>query len=180
MLRSFCMFHNLCEFLHTASLLHTENSGFVQVMYYFDYCSSSAPLQWRPREPWGGRCDTDVLSRAEHSSVSCSLHMGQLWFFVLIGIYCKKFLWWALRDALIYGKSNVIRSPFITMAISSSLFGPMYSIGTNFWPVNGSRYCRTVETIWGGLINTIDPAQIPVLTRQAQYRLAYLIVLSLI
>ena len=86
---------------------------------------------------------------------------------------------WSMGRAMSLGVLLLLWA-FSKVIAESSLFRPMYSIGTNSWPVNGSRYCRTVEKIWGGLTNTIDPAQVSVLTRQAQYRLAYLLVLSLI
>lgn len=51
--------------------------------------------------------DINILYRVEYSEVSYSLHIGQLWVFVLIAICFKKdLLWWELRGALIYGYSN--------------------------------------------------------------------------
>lgn len=48
-------------------------------------------------------------------SVSFSLHVNQLWVFVLIAIYWqKKLFWWGLRDALIYEYKP--REQFIIMS----------------------------------------------------------------
>lgn len=45
--------------------------------------------------------------RDKHSIVSCSLHVGQLWFSVLVSICCMmKLLLWDLRDALICEYNN--------------------------------------------------------------------------
>lgn len=52
--------------------------------------------------------DVDVPFRAEHVTVSYFLDQSQV--SVLITIYGqKKFLWWGLRDVLIYGYSGIIR-----------------------------------------------------------------------
>lgn len=51
--------------------------------------------------------DIDVPVKAENPTGSYSLHLGQLWAFVLISVYWKgKLLWWGLGDALIHEYNN--------------------------------------------------------------------------
>lgn len=45
--------------------------------------------------------------RAEHSEVFYSLHIDQLWVSVLTSIYCRKSLWFGLRDGLTYEYSKI-------------------------------------------------------------------------
>lgn len=65
-------------------------------------------LQWLLR--LGGKgYGMDVLFRAEHSAVSCFLHLDGLGVCVLIIIYRqKKLLWWGFGDALIYGWTDKV------------------------------------------------------------------------
>lgn len=61
-----------------------------------------APSSMMTLDPHQQESNTVISFRAEHATVSYSLHIGQLGVFVLITIYCKQNLpWWALRDALI-------------------------------------------------------------------------------
>ena len=150
-------------------------------MYYFDYCLfNEDPVSL------GETCVIQMSSLGLNTPQSLVLYTwtccGALCWLAVTARSCCDEVWeshWSMGRAMSLGVLLLL-CPFSQVIAESSLFGPMYSIGTNSWSVNGSRYCRTVEKIWGGLTNTIDPAQVPVLTRQTQYRLTYLIVFSLI
>lgn len=79
-----------------------------------------------------GGFDEDILFWTKCSKVSHSLHIVQLWVFMLVPIYCKKeLLWWELRKTLICGHGSlslgVISLPYSFSRITVVGFplGPM-------------------------------------------------------
>lgn len=67
------------------------------------------------------------------SSVLCTLN--QLWVFLFLNIYWrKKFLWWGLKDELVYWNTN----KFLGIGLSLSLFNKVMVINSSMMLMNTS------------------------------------------
>lgn len=98
--------------------------------------------------PWAlgkGRYDTDVLFMAYHSLVT---YFGQLWVSVLIAMHWqKKFLWWNLRDMLIYAYRDmdlegILYDIKLIKQNNSSMFNPgLHTLqARGSWPNYSTRH----------------------------------------
>lgn len=127
-----CMYfvHSVINTVNSYMQLCLEGSFLVAIphlcsLHSFFPFSHNNPLSLGRR-----KCSICVLFRAEHSEVSYSLSLGQLWISVLITIYCKqKLLWWELRDTLtLWVKCYVIQSLILCLSrivVVGFLLGPM-------------------------------------------------------
>ena len=64
--------------------------------------------------------------RAEHCTVFYYLCTGQVWISVLIGIHCRRKLWWGLRDSLVMGTEI---SSFTTCTVLADFYVKLTEAG---------------------------------------------------
>lgn len=89
----------------------------------------SPPSQWSQNIGWR-LCSICVPVKAEHPIplVFSAPWPGQLWDsgFIIAIIYCKKFLWWGLRDKSL--GIRLIQCPLSNITVACSLWGSMSQI----------------------------------------------------
>lgn len=124
---------------------------------------------WYSRALRGWICNIDIEFMPEYSQTFFSLHFNQLWVSAFMIIQCtKKFLWWQLRIALIYGYNNkylegslvlclfkkvmVISSPFSLWSPQPWILSLINSVKPEYppmeWALNSIRNCLTILEIF--------------------------------
>lgn len=93
-----------CGFMCATVLLCPANTVFSTDIHSLGLWESSCLLFCSDLWAFGEGCDIDIPLRADHSTVSCSLHVGQPLGSLFTAIYGKrKPLCWGLEDAQVLG-----------------------------------------------------------------------------
>lgn len=147
--------HNHCEFKWATVLLSPEDS-FLEVTRYLriSYILYVSSFIMVPESREDG-CEINATFRGEHSAISFSLNLDELYVFMLTSACCiKKLLWCRMIDALIYEYNNHSLGVCLTACLFSRRF---WLISTRDYGVSTHRFLALVMVsdmrfiLWGRL-----------------------------